>query len=207
MRDLIPVGTSYYSFTQNQMLYGDGITRFPEPTEGDNFETKDYTYIFWEIHTPDANRVGWSANVKDKMQKKYQPLMETINGYPLFSVNNLFRDCKSMIIAPIIPKTVQLMIGAFAGCLLLAGPPTIPDGVVNITGAFEACSSMSVAPIIPQSVQFMSSAFLKCSCLKGTLICNANPTEVNFAIQYTRINKIEGRCSEETKKLILSFGK
>lgn len=131
MRELIPVGTSYYSFTKNQTLYGDGITRFPEPTEGDSFETKDYTYIFWEIHK-DVDRVGWSAYVKDKMQTKYQPLMEMINGYPLFSVNNLFRDCKRMIIAPIIPKTVQTMIGTFAGCLLLAGPPTIPDGVIKV---------------------------------------------------------------------------
>ena len=120
------------------------------------------------------------------------------------SLTSTFQSCQSLIKAPTIPDSVTDMSSTFYGCSSLIEAPVIPDGVTSMTYTFRECASLTKAPIIPSGVKNMTCAFYRCGSIKGTLICNANPTSYGKALYITQITAVEGSCSDETKANLMA---
>ncbi len=154
---LIPKGATYtirLSIIQDEVLTGDGKTvRFPDEVgSGDRYLYGDYNYL--AITTEGG--VGWQAGVNDKTKTEYEPLLTVINGAPLVSMQNCFKDCENMVTAP-----------------------AIPESVTDILGCFQRCYSLKTAPIIPKNVTEMAYLFEDCTSLEGIVTIHANPTGTN----------------------------
>ena len=83
---------------------------------GDEYITADYTYKYgyfffhhmiakWHQFTNAMN--GWGVVVNDQSKTAYEPLLESINGKKLVSLQECYRDCTNLIAAPVIPDSVQ----------------------------------------------------------------------------------------------------
>ena len=95
--------------------------------------------------------------------------------------------------------TSQGLYSTFYTCSRITKAPVIPDDITCLVQTFEKCSSLVDAPIIPSKVTDMRWAFCDCTSLTGTLICNANPGSYGSALYNTKVNVIEGSCSDATK--------
>lgn len=155
---LIPLGGVYsvkLGFISTEELVGDGETvRFPEePASGDCYVYGDYNY---RAFTTEDGTVAWSAGVNDTTKAEYEPILESVCGAPVISLQNAFAYCENMVEAPVIPESIVDMLGCFQGCYSLETAPVIPKNVTNLAYAFEDCTS-----------------------LKGIVTIHANPTETN----------------------------
>lgn len=198
MPDLIPVNTEYFIAETGETLIGDGISRFPEKSKaGDRLHTADYDYY---CHGDDE----WNISVRDRKKSFYRPVLNSINNGVVDNITLAFYKCRNMIVAPEIPKSVTAMYAAFSGCNKLEKAPQIPDGVCFMDKAFRNCESLTTAPEIPKSVNHLEKTFAGCTAMEGTLVCHANPTTYEEALNETKITAIEGSCSEETKQKLMA---
>ena len=196
MPDLIPVNTKYYIAETNETLVGDGISHFPEKSKNmDVFITNDYVYRFI---SGGIYGNGWDINVLKK-KKYYQAILHSINGEDCIYGNYIFNDCKQMVKAPEIPRSILMMSCTFKNCEKLIEAPKIPNGVKNLDYTFYGCKSLTQKPEIPQSVLNLTNAFEGCTAMEGILVCHANPAAFKNALRGTKITAVEGSCSEVTK--------
>ena len=112
-------------------------------TEEQLFESYGLTE---ETFEPTVFGDGWNVqlnlNVTDKNRTSYGPILESINGSSVVSMDFLFQDCKSLAEAPVIPNGIKTMSYAFSGCSSLVTAPVIPNGISDITYAFVYCTNM-----------------------------------------------------------------
>ena len=155
--EYIPLGGIYYvKNTGEVLLY---LDKFPtEAVSGDTYEERGYEYKF--------NSAG-ELSVKVKQsgytnQESYAPLKEKVMGIPLTNMFKTFEDCRNMVEAPEIPKTVTSMSGTFYNCNELLEAPEIPEGVKDISYLFYNCVSMEKATSLPEGITNMSWAFYNC---------------------------------------------
>lgn len=78
-----------------------------------------------------------------------------------------FKDCTTLVAAPVIPKGVTELNGTFSGCTSLVEPPVIPEGVTNLSNMFYHCTALTNAPEIPNGVIDMSATFDYCVSLRS----------------------------------------
>ena len=76
-----------------------------------------------------------------------------------------FYGCTSLTTAPVIPNSVTKMGECFMNCASLTSAPVIPNSVTGMACCFEECTSLTTAPAIPDSVTDMSSCFRECTSL------------------------------------------
>lgn len=202
MLPLIPVNTEFIPLGSKEVLFGDGLTRFPMGfSNGDAFRTADYIYTYIILYH------AWGVRVRDKTKTSYSPLMAVIGGVPLISIDQAFKSCGNMEKAPAIPDTVKFMSSAFFDCKSLKEAPTIPNSVWSMNKAFAYCQSMTTAPVIPESVAKMQGTFLCCKSLTGTLVCNAKNINLQMydsTLAGTQITEIAGTCSNKAKEVLLA---
>lgn len=207
MPALIPVNTKYIPFGLKEVL-GNGINQFPEKIHnGDKFITEAYCYIYEERRYYN----GWRVAVSNTSRVSYPEILEEINGYEVVSLSTTFFNCSNMKKAPKIPKGIVYMTHAFAGCSSMEKTPMIPHRVLTMDNAFMYCKSLKRAPQIPSNVESATNAFFDCTAMEGTLICHAdikqfkgNRKTTDLTLTGTKITKIKGNCSEETKQYLLS---
>lgn len=108
--------------------------------------------------------VGWGVKVIDKAKEEYGPIANSIKGIPVISMNETFKGCENLDIAPQIPNSVKHMISTFEGCISLESPPEIPDGVEALPWTFRGCTYFKDLSdfIIPDSVTDMYGTFYEC---------------------------------------------
>lgn len=181
--DTVPEAGSY--IVANGPTLGPGEPLSTPASSGDQYITQDYTYKL----VPFRGSLGWQVWVRDTEQETYEALCARINGCPLVSLEDAFRDCAKMTAAPAIPDTVVSLVRAywncsslreapelpdcvndlwytFYRCTSLVTPPVIPDGVTELVQTFSGCASLVTAPAIPQGVTDLSWTFDGCVSLR-----------------------------------------
>lgn len=187
--NLIPEGGTYvirnsmYD-SDDEYIEGDGKTvRFPkEVCYGDQYFFGDYVYTADEVE----GEVFWRASVSDQTLTEYGELLGYINGAPLKSLSCTFAFCEKMTTAPVIPETVEDMLGTF-----------------------QHCSSLVTAPVIPKNVTEMAYTFEYCTSLQGTVVIHANPTSTNcvfYATEHPIFVTGDSEILEEFVSDIIIFG-
>lgn len=226
MPNYIPVNTLFYSQATKKVLYGDGVTKFPETIgEKDTFITADYEFYYQKEFPP----FGWRVEVKDR-KPTYSTIPAMINGLPVVSLNSTFSGnfelteapeipptiktmdtafdgCTSLTKAPKIPVGVESMIGSFSGCTALTEPPILPDELQYMMSTFRDCTALTKAPVIPSRVKWTALAFRGCNSITGPLICNADPSLLQETLLGSSITVVSGNCSDKTKRELLKSKK
>ena len=96
---------------------------------------------------------------------KYVDLSATALPAGITTMEEGFKNCTNLVVAPAIPDTVTDMDGCFRGCSSLTAAPTIPDSVTDMGNCFSECRSLTAAPAIPDGVTSMFRCFYSCSSL------------------------------------------
>ena len=81
---------------------------------------------------------------------------------PVTDMNNTFRECSKLKIAPKIPETVITMFTTFNSCVNLEIPPILPSKLENMYGLFYNCNSLKYSPEFPKTVTDMAQSFVFC---------------------------------------------
>ena len=81
---------------------------------------------------------------------------------PVTDMNNTFRECSKLKIAPKIPETVITMFTTFNSCVNLEIPPILPSKLENMYGLFYNCNSLKYSPEFPRTVTDMAQSFVFC---------------------------------------------
>lgn len=122
-----------------------------------------------ETFVPYAAAGYWSVSlnleVTDKTKTSYGPILESINGIPVTTMQDTFRECDNLTVdgIPEIPSTVTTMRATFAGCDSLIKAPELPQYVVDIGYTFFECDALVTPPsVIPSTVVNMEETFLFC---------------------------------------------
>lgn len=183
----------------SKLTFGDKIPL--SPSKGDTYETGEYKYTY--------NRGGdygteWSVKAIDDSKEVYGKILSKIAGKPVTSMHYTFNDCASLTDSPTIPDIITDISCAFAGCKSLIVPPDIPDGIENMRWAFWNCTSLATAPVVPDSVKDVSHSFDSCTSLSSSIEVNANPVSYAYCLKNTKVSKITGSCSQETKDALLA---
>ena len=100
-----------------------------------------------------------------KASTKYVDLSATALPEGITTMEDGFKDCSRLVVAPTIPDSVTNMKSCFENCTSLTTAPVIPSGVTMIAGCFSYCSSLTEAPVIPDGVTTLSTCFFYCSSL------------------------------------------
>ena len=144
-------------------IKGNGTNIFPKsPKRGDIYEEGDYKYTYYRGGDYGTK---WSAVVLDKTKSSYGKIITEIAGEPVTNVCRTFKNCKSLVVAPIIPNGVTNMFGTFGYCSSLIKAPEIPESVRNLYWTFGYCSSLIESPEIPSGVTNMVGMFYDCKSL------------------------------------------
>lgn len=77
-------------------------------------------------------------------------------------LNDLFRGCSNLKIAPKIPNTIKNMACTFE-LTSIGNAPAIPFGVENLAWTFGSCTNLVAMPYIPDSVTALNGCFAGCS--------------------------------------------
>lgn len=130
----------------------------------------------WDTHE-EFN--GWGVRCTTNVANP-GPILESINGQPIISIQNIFYGCTNLTDAPVIPKTVKDVMSAFSGCTSLTKAPEIPYGVVNMHSTFYGCTALINGPRIPSTVTIMDGTFYDCQSLVSASALSPNTTEMYF---------------------------
>lgn len=154
----IPEGGKYTVYKTKAVLKaGD---KFPDKSESrDTFTYGDYEYKYnqskygflgggWD--TASSKQKGWGVGVKDKSKTEYGPILHSINGVDIVSVNTTFWRCSKLITAPDLPPRIISANGTFSGCSSLKTAPKLPDKIQTrelysyngVSGMFSECLSL-----------------------------------------------------------------
>lgn len=171
----------------------------------------DGTYVLLSADSIDAanNKLwddvvaGYKGNydAEGKISGTIPNYISTDNGQnfaTVTSIDNLFRGCSelkiapqlpstvtnisntfngtSIVEAPIIPSGVTNMNSTFQNCAELTTPPNIPNGVTNMQGTFSECSNLKIAPVIPNGVINMKGTFQRTSIIEAPEIADSVTT-------------------------------
>lgn len=187
--EIIPEGGKYVIHhsmfdSDDEYIEGDGKTaRFPEEIcYGDQYYFGDYLYTADEVD----GEFFWRASVSDNTLTEYGELLTYINGAPLKSLSCAFAFCENMTTAPVIPETVEDMLGTFQHCYALETSPVIPKNVTEMAYTFENCTS-----------------------LQGTVVIHANPTSTNcvfYGTEHPIFVTGDSEVLEEFVSNIIIFG-
>lgn len=85
----------------------------------DYYEDEYYEYYC----SSDPN--GYIVKIKDKTLTQYGKILEEIDGMPVASMKETFKDCTNLVQAPDIPSGVSQLAKCFSGCVNLQGEMTI----------------------------------------------------------------------------------
>ena len=190
----------------------------------------DYEYRYNMSYYDDLwaiEETGWSSNPSQNGWGVYYkgndeepgPILESINGAPITTVEYTFHMATKMTKAPAIPKTVTSMDGAFSRCYALRESPEIPHGVTSMgwtfyysglrtapvipntvtymVSTFEE-SALEVAPVIPESVTEMAQIFRGCSSLKNAPAIPSGVTDLRYAFKNCSSLKVAPDLSKAT---------
>ncbi len=116
------------------------------------------------------------------------------------SLENTFRDCEELVIAPNIPYGVTDLTNAFRGADI-KDSPEIPITVTNLDNTFSS-TKIEVAPYIPSSVENMTGTFSYCYFLTGNVVIDANPTEYFECFKKTGNITLSGKSTLLDKLLL-----
>ena len=173
---------------------------------GDKYITEDYTYWY------DSHYDGWSVKVNDTTKTKYGEILPSIGGVNIVRMEDTFKYCENMTIAPKIPITVTNMSCTFYMCKKLEVSPKIPSGVTNMFSTFYNCNSLTTSPELPSNVEYlcrtffgcqnlttapvipsgvldMSYTFAVCGSLTGTISIDANPKNYKDCFLYVNFER------------------
>lgn len=109
---------------------------------------EDEYYEYYCSSDPD----GYIVKVKDKTLTQYGKILEEIDGIPVASMKETFKDCANLVQAPDIPSGVSQLRECFSGCVNLQGEMTIySNEKYNFDGVFEnaATSGNGLKVIVP----------------------------------------------------------
>lgn len=105
------------------------------PVDAEVYENADYIYTYI------SGSGGWRVAVKDKTKAQYSPLCETVFGAPVVSLNETFKNCSALTLAPAIPQTVKDMNSTFMGCTLLGGTVVVHGAPEQLSDCFKGTAA------------------------------------------------------------------
>lgn len=164
---VIPEGGQYTKADGTVLNPGD---EFPEPATGDKYRFGDYEYgynlssnlglLAWRTIS-DQN--GWGVDTIDNYKTSYGPILETIAGKPITSLQGTFGNANYFQVAPAIPDTVSNMKQAYFSCDSLKEPAALPRDLTTMEAAYMGCAALSTAPDFSKVTKLtnMSSAFVE----------------------------------------------
>ena len=129
------------------------------------------------------NEIGELPNGLENMLSTF--MQSGITKTPIIpqSVNNMvgtFNACSSLIDPPVIPNGVTSLKNTFSNCTALKYAPNIPDSVETMESTFEGCTSLETATTIPSRVTNIIKTYRGCTSLRGKLEINANVSGKTF---------------------------
>ena len=141
-----------------------------------DFIIGDYEYT---INTSVPTLV--SATAWDKSKTSYagipSEVVHNTVSYKVTNINNCFKNCTSLVNAPLIPEGVSSMASCFDGCTSLVNPPPIiPSSVATMGFCFRNCVSLTSAPLI-KCESNMRYCFQNCTSLVGDVYVYSFPQE------------------------------
>ena len=119
-------------------IAADPAPEHSEPTDGEIYETKQYTYTY--VSALD----GWKVSVNNKDSARYSSLFGVLYGKPIVSLNGTFKGCEFLTQAPAIPRSVIDMTSTFEGCSSLTGLLTIFASPTTYNGCFSGTTQKVV---------------------------------------------------------------
>lgn len=81
-----------------------------------------------------------------------------------------FSDCKSMVMAPVLPASVLSAEGAFYGCSSLREMPVFHDGVLYLRDCFRGCCKLAALSPLPKSVIDYDGIFDNCDEIGAAIV-------------------------------------
>lgn len=103
---------------------------------------------------------------------------------PVTDMNNTFRECTELKIAPEIPETVTTMFTTFNSCKNLEIPPVLPPKLQNMYGLFYNCNALKYAPDFPETVTNMGQSFVFCKKIESFPKLPNNVVNLNGAFAH-----------------------
>lgn len=141
----------------------------------------------------------------DKEQICYSEILETAFGYPITNLDNTFKDCSKMTIAPAIPNNLENMDYAFCNCKALISAPSLPNDIKTMQYTFKNCTALQSAPVLSEAVEQIEGIFDGCTSLvtyEGSSQNNFNgfiiPKNIkNMNYAFRNCNYMDGRIYVE----------
>lgn len=120
----------------------------------------DYKYEF----IVEAN--GWRIEALSKNEAVYGNIKESVDGYPVVSMQGTFRNCTYMIESPAIPQSVIDMDHAYFMCVSLKDAPVIPHSVKYLRRTFYGCKGLTESPRLPDDALDITDVLAECTGLR-----------------------------------------
>ena len=159
---VIPAGAEYKIAATDEILT-EGSEMPETPQQFDYYYYGDYKYRYYTTEKKDYE--GWYVERKvwsDNDRTSYGEMIDSILGIDVVGIDELFKDCAALEVAPDIPEGVKSMKDAFHGCESLKEAPAIPTSMENMEYAFARCFSLEKTPEIPEGVTSLRWAFYLC---------------------------------------------
>ncbi|MGN0243502.1 MAG: sigma-70 family RNA polymerase sigma factor [Lachnospiraceae bacterium] len=180
-------------------------------TETDGYLVNSFEY------DPSYKKVdGWGVMVIDRERESYGEILEKICNEPVVDMMLCFYRCVNMKESPAIPDTITHMRETYGCCWKLKEMPELPTELVDMDGTFSSCSSLRSVTKIPSTVKNMRMAFDQCISLEKIDRIPASVTNLQFA--FTGCYALKGNividampheidgCFKGTKKAIVLRG-
>lgn len=206
---IVPEGGTYTMYTaiNGKKVYNEG-EQLPcgyESVRYDGYVEGDYQYtVRYDNHG--GTNYQWGVRVLDKTKTEYGEIRSSINNRNVTLMDETFKNCSNLKVAPTIPNTITNMYGTFYECTSLEDISylVIPENVTTLCYCFYHCTSLTNVPnttnatslkcmasmfhscsslsnvtglVIPSSVTEVSWMFSKCTSMSGTIRMDANPTK------------------------------
>lgn len=173
--EAVPAGGKYVRKSTGK-IYSEG-QNMPETAEnGDTYSYGDYVYTM--------NVEGWKVAFNDTIDRtrtSYEEMIETIAGYPIIDLSELYKGCTNMTVSPKIPSTVKSMNNTFYECSALVETPELPSTVENLQYTFYGCKSLTKAPVLPNGIKVIKYVLYECSSLSELPEIPASVTNIQYA--------------------------
>lgn len=163
---VVPEGGTY-TIASTGAVYnaGEQLPCEYETVRYDTYVEGDYRYEV-AYDNFNLNRYEWTVYVLDKTKTEYGEIRSSINGRDVMVMNETFKNCTNLTVAPAIPNSITSMDDTFAGCTALTdvSKVVIPSTALYLERCFYNCTSLTTLPNMTMATNMMdiSSLFRNC---------------------------------------------
>lgn len=187
----------------NMMCTFEGCIELADAKVGEKVENMNWTFHSTKIdRIPEIHK---SVNTLEGAFSQCNSLTEIEFIIPenVTSLKQTFENCDNLTKVNLIGgEKVKDISKTFAACDNLLEVQNIPKNVENMYQTFFKCTNLKLnGLVIPESVNYLQETFSECTNLSGTLIINANISDISqcggifhLAVQADKTLTVTGNC-------------